>query len=64
MAARKQRVVGLGIMGGAFAHNFLTPGWRVIGAVRRRAGALVVKIATDAGDLALNSARERATVLP
>jgi L-threonate 2-dehydrogenase len=50
-------VVGLGIMGGAFAQNLLAAGRRVIGydidPVRRRALArLGVEIAKDAGDVA------------
>ena len=63
MAARKKRggkivgIVGLGIMGGAFAQNLLAAGWRVIGfdvaAPRRRALARAgVEIAADAGDVA------------
>jgi 3-hydroxyisobutyrate dehydrogenase-like beta-hydroxyacid dehydrogenase len=50
-------VVGLGIMGGAFAENLLAAGWRVIGydiaAARRRAlGRVGVEIAADAGEVA------------
>ena len=50
-------IIGLGIMGGAFAQNLVGSGWRVIGyyvdPVRRRALArLGVEIAADAGDLA------------
>ncbi len=50
-------VVGLGIMGGAFAQNLLAAGWRVIGydvaPARRQALAKKgVDIAADAGDLA------------
>ena len=50
-------VVGLGIMGGAFAQHLRAAGWRVIGydiaAARRRALARAgVEIAADAGDLA------------
>ncbi len=50
-------VVGLGIMGGAFARNLRAAGWRVIGydiaPARRRALARAgVEIAADAGDLA------------
>jgi L-threonate 2-dehydrogenase len=60
MAAKKKGVVGivgLGIMGGAFAKNLLTAGWRVVGydiaAARRRALARAgVEVADDAGDLA------------
>ena len=63
MAARQKRggktvgIVGLGIMGGAFAQNLLAAGWRVIGydvaVPRRRALARAgVEIAADAGDVA------------
>ena len=57
-------VVGIGIMGGAFAENLLAAGWRVIGydiaAARRRALARKgVEIAADAGDLA----REAKTII-
>jgi L-threonate 2-dehydrogenase len=60
MARRKKDVVGiigLGIMGGAFAQNLLAEGWRVIGydimPARRRAMAkLGVEIVEDAGELA------------
>jgi 3-hydroxyisobutyrate dehydrogenase-like beta-hydroxyacid dehydrogenase len=50
-------VVGLGIMGGAFAENLHAAGWRVIGydiaPARRRALARIgVEIAADAGELA------------
>jgi L-threonate 2-dehydrogenase len=50
-------VVGLGIMGGAFAENLLAAGWPVVGydiaVARRRALARAgVEIAVDAGDLA------------
>jgi L-threonate 2-dehydrogenase len=50
-------IVGLGIMGGAFAQNLLAAGWRVIGCdvavARRRALARAgVEIAADAGDVA------------
>ena len=58
-AARKGTVgvVGLGIMGGAFAHNLTEAGWRVIGSdidpTRCRALArLGVEIAADAGEVA------------
>ena len=58
--ARKKRtvgIVGLGIMGSAFAENLLAAGWRVIGydidAKRCRAlGRAGVEIAADAGELA------------
>jgi len=59
--AKKQKgvvgIVGLGIMGGAFAHNLHAAGWRVIGcdidARRRRALARAgVDIAADVGALA------------
>jgi putative dehydrogenase len=60
MAGKKRGavgVVGLGIMGGAFAENLLAAGWRVIGydiaAARRRVlGRKGVEIAADAGELA------------
>jgi len=60
MAGKKKGVVGivgLGIMGGAFAQNLLAAGWRVIGCdvavARRRALARAgVEIAADAGDVA------------
>jgi L-threonate 2-dehydrogenase len=50
-------VVGLGIMGGAFAENLHAAGWRVIGydvaPVRRRALARIgVEIVADAGEVA------------
>ena len=50
-------VIGLGIMGGAFAENLATAGWRVIGydiaAERRRALARKgLEIASDAGEVA------------
>jgi 3-hydroxyisobutyrate dehydrogenase-like beta-hydroxyacid dehydrogenase len=50
-------IVGLGIMGGAFAENLVAGGWRVIGydtaADRRRAlAAKGVEIAKDAGEVA------------
>ncbi len=50
-------IIGLGIMGGAFAQNLVAGGWRVIGfdidATRRRALARAgVEIADDAGDVA------------
>ena len=50
-------IVGLGIMGGAFAENLLAAGWRVIGydiaPARRRALARAgVEIAADAADVA------------
>jgi putative dehydrogenase len=60
MAAKKKGVVGivgLGIMGGAFAHNLHAAGWHVIGydlaAARRRALARAgIDVAADAGDVA------------
>ena len=60
MAVKKRGavgVVGLGIMGGAFAENLLAAGWRVVGydiaVVRRRALARKgVEIAADAGEVA------------
>jgi len=50
-------IIGLGIMGGAFAENLVTAGWRVVGydiaPERRRAMArLGVEIAADAADVA------------
>jgi L-threonate 2-dehydrogenase len=53
-------VVGLGIMGGAFAENLLTAGWRVIGydiaAARCRAlSRKGVEVAADAGEVARNT---------
>src|SRR3981189_1080000 len=58
MAKRKVGVVGLGIMGGAFAQNLVKAGWRVVGydidPARRRAMAKAgVEIAADAKNLAL-----------
>jgi 3-hydroxyisobutyrate dehydrogenase-like beta-hydroxyacid dehydrogenase len=60
MAVKKRGavgVVGLGIMGGAFAENLLAAGWRVVGydisVARRRALARKgVEIAADAGEVA------------
>jgi 3-hydroxyisobutyrate dehydrogenase-like beta-hydroxyacid dehydrogenase len=51
-------IVGLGIMGGAFAKNLVADGWRVVGydidPARRRAMAKAgVEIAADAKNLAL-----------
>ncbi len=62
-AKRKKRskgtvgVVGLGIMGGAFARNLVKNGWRVIGydlsaARRREAGRKGIEIAKNAADVA------------
>jgi 3-hydroxyisobutyrate dehydrogenase-like beta-hydroxyacid dehydrogenase len=50
-------VIGLGIMGGAFAKNLATAGWRVVGydtnaARRREASRAGVEIAASATDLA------------
>jgi 3-hydroxyisobutyrate dehydrogenase-like beta-hydroxyacid dehydrogenase len=61
-------VVGLGIMGGAFAKNLLADGWRVVGhdidPGRRQALARAgVEIAADAGQLAA-AARTIITSLP
>jgi L-threonate 2-dehydrogenase len=61
-------VIGLGIMGGAFAQNLIAAGWRVIGydtdAARRRTMARAgVEIAADAADVA-NKARDIITSLP
>jgi putative dehydrogenase len=74
MPARKKRaagtvgIIGLGIMGGAFAQNLVGAGWRVIGfdidASRRRAMTrLGVDIATDAGEVA-RKAKTIITSLP
>jgi putative dehydrogenase len=57
MAKGKVGIVGLGIMGGAFAQNLVKAGWHVVGydidPVRRRAMAKAgVEIAKDAGALA------------
>ena len=57
MAKGKVGIVGLGIMGGAFASNLVDAGWRVIGydidPARRRALARAgVEIAKDARALA------------
>jgi putative dehydrogenase len=57
MAKKTVGIVGLGIMGGAFAQNLLAAGWRVVGydidPGRRRALARRgVEIAPDAGTLA------------
>ena len=61
-------IVGLGIMGGAFAQNLVAAGWRVVGydiaAARRRAMARAgVEIAADAGEVA-RQARDIITSLP
>ena len=50
-------VIGLGIMGGAFARNLAAAGWRVVGydvsaARRREAARAGVEIARDAADVA------------
>jgi L-threonate 2-dehydrogenase len=57
MAKENVGVVGLGIMGGAFARNLVAAGWRVVGydidAARRRAMARAgIEIAQDAKTLA------------
>src|SRR5262249_26198864 len=57
MAKGKVGIVGLGIMGGAFAQTLIAAGWRVHGhdidAARRRAMARAgVALAPDAGALA------------
>jgi putative dehydrogenase len=60
MASRKKGVVGiigLGIMGGAFAQNLLAAGWRVIGydiapARRRALARLGIEVAADAASVA------------
>ncbi len=61
-------IIGLGIMGGAFAQNLLAAGWRVIGydiapARRRALARLGVEIAADAGGVA-HKARVIITSLP
>src|ERR1700686_2132770 len=61
-------IVGLGIMGGAFAQNLVAAGWRVIGydiaPARRRAMARAgVEIAADAGEVA-RKAKTIITSLP
>ena len=71
MASRNKGIVGiigLGIMGGAFAQNLVAAGWRVIGydiaAARRRALARAgVEIAADAGEVA-SKAKTIITSLP
>ncbi|HEX3338266.1 MAG TPA: NAD(P)-dependent oxidoreductase [Pseudolabrys sp.] len=61
MAARRTRgtvgVIGLGIMGGAFARNLVTAGWRVVGydpnpARRREARRAGVNLANNAAEVA------------
>jgi 3-hydroxyisobutyrate dehydrogenase-like beta-hydroxyacid dehydrogenase len=61
MAARKTKgtvgVIGLGIMGGAFAKNLVAAGWRVIGydisaAKRRQAKCAGVELVNDAAEVA------------
>jgi len=61
MAVRKTRgtvgVIGLGIMGGAFARNLVTAGWRVVGydpnpARRREARRAGVDLADNAAEVA------------
>jgi 3-hydroxyisobutyrate dehydrogenase-like beta-hydroxyacid dehydrogenase len=61
-------IVGLGIMGGAFAENLVTAGWRVVGydiaPARRRALARAgVEIAADVADVA-RKAKTVITSLP
>jgi len=61
-------IIGLGIMGGAFAQNLLAAGWRVIGydiapARRQALARLGAEIAHDAGDVA-RKARIVITSLP
>jgi 3-hydroxyisobutyrate dehydrogenase-like beta-hydroxyacid dehydrogenase len=61
-------IIGLGIMGGAFAQNLLGAGWRVIGydvapARRRALARLGAEIAADAGDVA-RKAKTIITSLP
>ena len=57
MAKGKVGVVGLGIMGGAFAKNLVAAGWRVVGydidpARRRTMARAGVEIAPDVKTLA------------
>ena len=61
VAAKKNKgtvgVIGLGIMGGAFAKNLANAGWRVVGydisaAQRRQAQRVGVEIAANAIELA------------
>src|SRR6202142_2546701 len=62
VAAKKKRIgsvgiIGLGIMGGAFAKNLTAAGWRVVGydisaAARRAAQRAGVEIARDAAGVA------------
>jgi 3-hydroxyisobutyrate dehydrogenase-like beta-hydroxyacid dehydrogenase len=61
-------IVGLGIMGGAFAENLVAAGWRVVGfdiapARRRALARLGVEIADDATDVA-RKAKTIITSLP
>jgi putative dehydrogenase len=61
-------IIGLGIMGGAFARNLLAAGWRVVGydiapAPRRALARLGADIAGDAGEVA-RKARIIITSLP
>jgi putative dehydrogenase len=61
-------IIGLGIMGGAFAQNLLSAGWHVIGydtdpARRRALARLGGEIAADAGDVA-RKAKTIITSLP
>ena len=68
MAKGSVGIVGLGIMGGAFARNLVAAGWRVVGydidAARRRAMARTgVEIARDAKTLAAET-RTIITSLP
>ena len=62
MAAAKKKkgpvgIIGLGIMGGAFAKNLTSAGWRVVGydtnpARRREAARNGVEVASSAADVA------------
>jgi 3-hydroxyisobutyrate dehydrogenase-like beta-hydroxyacid dehydrogenase len=61
-------IIGLGIMGGAFAENLVAAGWRVVGydvapARRRALARLGVEIADDAADVA-RKAKAVITSLP
>ena len=69
MAKGKVGVVGLGIMGGAFAKNLVADGWRVMGydidPARRRAMARAgVEIAPDTKTLAAEMQRPSSPACP
>ena len=70
VAAKKNKgtvgVIGLGIMGGAFAKNLVAAGWRVVGydisaARRREAQRAGVEIASNAADRAHQPAQTAGT---